>query len=145
MATPQPMPVTEGMLITHDRVFNEVINGRNLNLLSQLCTENYAYHGPGGVELRGIDQLREMIEGYLTAFPDLQMTPEDRIAEGNLIATRWSLVGTHDGPLDDIEPTGKKINITGQIIQRFEGTKIAEEWEVFDELEMLKQIGAMPE
>ena len=52
---------------------------------------------------------------------------------------------THDGPLDDIEPTDKSINITGQIISRFEGTKIAEEWEVFDELGMLQQIGAVPE
>ncbi len=145
MATPQPMSVTEGMLITHDRAFNEVVNGRNLALLSQLCTEDYAYHGPGGLELRGIDQLREMIEGYFAAFPDLHMTVEERVVEGDLISTRWSLTGTHDGPLEDIEATGKKINITGQLIMRFEGTKIAEEWESFDELAMLRQIGVMPD
>lgn len=51
--------------------------------------------------------------------------------------TSRGTIGTHDGPLDDIEPTGKSINITGQIISRFGGTKIAEEWEVFDELGML--------
>ncbi len=145
MATPQPMLEAEGRRITHHRGFNEVVNGQDLDLLSELCTEDYAYHGPGGLELRGVDQLREMIEGYLAAFPDLHMTVEERIVEGNLIATRWSLVGTHDGPLDDIEPTGKKIDITGQLIMRFEGTKVAEEWEVFDELAMLTQIGAMPE
>ena len=145
MATPHPMPVTEGMLITHDRAINEAVNGRNLDLLSQLCTEDYAYHGPGGLELRGVDQLREMIEGYLTALPDLHMTVEERVVEGNLISTRWSLVGTHLGPLDGIQATGKRINIAGQLIWRFEGTKIAEEWEVFDEVAMLRQIGAFPE
>ncbi len=145
MATPQPMPVTEGMLITHERVFNDLVNGRNLDLLPQLCTEDYVYHGPGGMDLRGIGELREMIEGYFAAFPDLQMTAEERVVEGDLISTRWSLTGTHDGPLDDIDPTGKKINISGQIIMRFEGSKIAEEWESFDEVAMLRQIGEMPE
>ena len=133
------------MRLTHYRVFNDVLNGRNLDLLPQLCTEDYAYHGPGGLELRGLDQLREMIQGYLTAFPDLHMSVEQRVVEGNLISTRWTVTGTHDGPLGEIEATGKKIDIAGQLIMRFEGAKIAEEWEVFDEMEMLKQIGASPE
>ena len=145
MSTTQPMPETEAMRITRDRVFNDVLNGRNLDLIPQLCTVDYLYHGPGGLELRGIDQLRGMIEGYHTALPDLQMTVEQSVVEGNLIATRWRVTGTHDGPLGDIEATGKKIDITGQLIMRFEGTKIAEEWEVFDEMGMLKQIGAIPE
>ena len=59
--------------------------------------------------------------------------------------TNRCLVGTHLGPLDGIEATGKRINIAGQLIWRFEGTKIAEEWEVFDEVAMLRQIGAFPE
>jgi steroid delta-isomerase-like uncharacterized protein len=145
MSTAQPMPEAEGMRLTHYRAFNEVVNGRNLDLLSQLCTEDYAYHGPGGLELRGVDQLREMIAGYFTAFPDLHMSVEQRVVEGNLISTRWNVTGTHDGPLDGIEPTGKKIDIPGQLTMRFEGARIAEEWEVFDEVAMLKQIGAFPE
>ena len=86
-----------------------------------------------------------MIQGYLTAFPDLHMSVEQRVVEGNLISTRWTVTGTHDGPLGEIEATGKKIDIAGQLIMRFEGAKIAEEWEIFDEMEMLRQIGASPE
>ncbi len=145
MSTTQPMPEVEGMRITHDRVFSDVLNGRNLDLLSQLCTQDYRYHGPGGVELEGVGQLREMIEGYFTAFPDLHMRVEQRVVEGNLISTRWTATGTHDGPLGDNEATGKKIEIAGQVIMRFEGTKIAEEWESFDQMEMLKQIGVISE
>jgi len=145
MPTAQPMEEAEGRRLTHYRVFNEVLNGRNLELLPQLCTQDYVYHGPGGLELEGIDQLRGMIEGYFTAFPDMHMEVEQRVVEGNLISTRWRVTGTHDGPLDGIEATGEKIDISGQLIMRFEGTKIAEEWEVFDQLAMLKQIGAIPE
>ena len=145
MSTAQPMPEAEGMRLTHDRAFNDVLNGRNLDLLSQLCTQDYRYHGPGGVELEGVGQLREMIEGYLTAFPDMHMTVEHRVVEGDLISTRWTVTGTHDGPLGDHDATGKKIEIAGQIIMRFEGTRIAEEWEVFDEVGMLKQIGVISE
>ncbi len=145
MPATQPMPESEARRITHHRIFNDVLNGRNLDLLSQLCTQDYAYHGPGALELRGIDELREMIEGYLTAFSDLHMAVKHRVVEGNLISTHWNATGTHDGPLGDIEPTGRKVDISGQVIMRFEGARIAEEWEVFDEMEMLKQIGAIPE
>ncbi len=145
MPTAQPMEEAEGRRLTHYRVFNEVLNGRNLELLPQLCTQDYVYHGPGGLELEGIDQLRGMIEGYFTAFPDMHMEVEQRVVEGNLISTRWRVTGTHDGPLDGIEATGEKIDISGQLIMRFEGTKIAEEWEVFDQLAMLKQIRSIPE
>ena len=69
---------------------------------------------------------------------------EQLVVEGDLISTRWRATGTHDGPLDNIEPTGKKIDINGQVIMRFEGSKIAEEWESFDEVAMLQQIGEMP-
>ncbi len=145
MSTTQPMLEDEARRITHDRAFAEVVNGRNLDLLSQLCTEDYVYHGPGGVDLRGVSELREMIQGYLTAFPDLHMAVEQLVVEGDLISTRWRATGTHLGPLDDIAPTGKRIDMSGQVIMRFEGTKIAEEWESFDEVAMLKQIGAFPE
>ena len=109
-----------------------------------MFTEDFTWH-LGAHDLTGLDQVREMIQGYLTAFPDLRMTVEQQIVEGNLIVNRWRATGTHDGPLEDIEPTGKSINMTGTLVSRFEGTKIAEEWENFDELGMLQQIGAIPE
>lgn len=67
------------------------------------------------------------------------------MVEEDLITNHWTVTGTHDGPLEDLEPTGRTIDISGLIIARFEGGKIAEEWEVFDELRMLQQMGAIPE
>ena len=141
----QPTTEAEGMRRTTKRFIEDVLNGLNLDLLPQFLTEDFSWHGPGGRNIDGIDGIREMIQGYLTAFPDLQMTIEQQVVEGDLITNRWRVKGTHDGPLEDFESTGKKIDITGLIISRFEGGKIAEEWEVFDELLMLQQIGAVQE
>ena len=144
MSTTQPMTEAEEMRRTTKRVIEEVINGRNLDLLPQFFTEDFIWH-EGARDFTGLDQVREMMQGYLTAFSDLHITVEQQIVEGKLICERWRGTGTHDGPLEDIEPTGKSADITGQFISRFEGTKIAERWENFDELRMLQQIGVIPE
>ncbi len=144
MSTTQPMTEAEAMRSTTRRVFEEVVNGRNLDLLPQFFTEDFTWH-LGARDATGLDQVREVIQGYLTAFPDLRITVEQQIVEGNLICTRFSATGTLDGPLEDVEPTGKRMDITAMNILRFEGTKIAEEWESFDEVGMLKQIGVISE
>lgn len=138
----QPQTQAEVMRATYKRVFEEMLNGRNLDMIPKLVTEDYVFHGPGGRTLTGVEQIREMVSGYLTAFPDLRMTIVQMLVEGDRCCTHWRASGTHNGPMGDIEPTGKKIQIDGIIIGRFEGTKIAEEWESFDELAMMKQIGA---
>ncbi len=140
----QPMTEAGAMRSTVKRVIEEVVNGQNLDLLPQFFTEDYTWH-LGAQEVTGLKQVREMMQAYLTAFSDLHLTIEQQSVEGNLICSRWSATGTLDGPLEDIEPTGKSFDMTGTIISRFEGTKIAEEWENFDELGMLRQIGAIPE
>ena len=141
----QPMTEAEQMRRTIDRVVEEMLNGPNLDVIPQFYTEGFTWHGPGGREMTGLDATREMVGGYLAAFPDLQFTVEQKVAEGDRIASYFRVTGTHDGPLEDIAPTGKKIDIAGLIISRFEGRKIAEEWEVFDELRMLQPIGVVPE
>ena len=70
------------------------------------------------------------------------MTVENEVAEGTLLATEWRAVGTHDGPLEDIPPTGNTIDIRGHAIARFDRGKVVEVFEVFDELAMLQQIAA---
>lgn len=121
----------------------EIVNGRKLDALDEIYTTNVVWHGPGAREIRGIQGVREMINGYLTAFPDVRMTIEHQVAEGNLLATEWRAKGTHKGPLGDIAPTGKTVDIRGHVIARYERGKVVEEFEVFDELQMLRQIGAV--
>ena len=79
-----------------------------------------------------------------SAFPDLRVTLEDDIAEGNKVVSRWRAQGTHQGELMGIAPTGNQMAITGITIDRIEEGKIVEEWENWDALGMMQQIGAVP-
>jgi predicted ester cyclase len=105
---------------------------------------DHVWHGPGGKEARGLKALKELAAGYLRAFPDLRMSIEDQIAEGDRVVTRWTAQGTHKGSLEGIAPTGKAVKVTGIVVDRFAGGKWVEEWESFDELGMMQQIGAIP-
>ncbi len=81
---------------------------------------------------------------YLSAFPDMRVTVEDVIAEADKVVTRWTIRGTHRGELMGIAPTDEQVEIEGITIQRIEGGKIAEEWERYDNLGTMQQIGAIP-
>jgi len=124
-------------------IIEKAVTGRDLDVLDQVYSPDLVWHGPGGREIKGLEGMKEMISGYQAAFPDLRMTAERQIAEGDTLAVEWRCVGTHDGPLGDIPPTGKRIDIRGHVMARFERGKIVEEFEVFDELRMLQQVGAV--
>ncbi len=126
------------------RTVDEAVNQGKLGVVDELVTTGYVYHGPGGQELRGPEGLRQLITMYRTAFPDLHMSIEGLIAEGDNVVLRWTVRATHKGDLQGIAPTGKKVTVTGIAVSRFEGGKIAEEWESFDQLSMMEQIGAVP-
>ena len=138
----QPQTDADAMRATYRRLVEEMLNGHRPELIPQFVTDDYVFHGPGGQTLTGADEVTEMVVGYQTAFPDLHMTIAQMIVEGDRLCLRFRVTGTHDGPLGEVAPTGKQIDINGTVIGRFEGTKIAEEWESFDELQMMQQIGA---
>ena len=123
------------------RIINDIINGRRLEQIDTLVSPSYVYHGPGDMEVRGPEGFKQLINMYLTAFPDLRMTIDDLIAEGDKVVTRWTGRGTHRGDLAGIAPTGKTATVTGIIISRFAGNKLVEDFESFDEVAMLRQLG----
>ena len=82
---------------------------------------------------------------YRTAFPDLQLTIEDIIAEGQTVMPRWSCRGTHKGDLSGIVPAGKQFTISGVSIARFTGGKMVEGWVNWDALGLMQQLGVVPE
>ena len=81
---------------------------------------------------------------YRTVFPDMTMTVEDIIADGDRVVVRWSARGTHGGDLAGFPPTGRPVSVTGIGIHRFVGGRIVENWSQFDQMGMLQQIGAVP-
>ena len=73
----------------------------------------------------------------------MQITVKQQLAEGDLVATRWSGRGTHEGELMGIEPTGKQVTVSGLTISRLEGGKIVEEFQNWDTFGLMQQLGAI--
>lgn len=81
---------------------------------------------------------------FTTAFPDAHIHIESAISEGDLVASRWTIRGTHQGDFQGVPPTGRPITIAGVDFSRAAGDQIAEHWAQFDLLGVMAQIGALP-
>ena len=90
--------------------------------------------------------MKQFLALNFEAFPDFNVTVEDVIAEGEKVVRRYTTRGTHQGQTEMFgPPTGRQIEQKGITIHRIEDGKIAEEWEAFDSLIMLQQLGLAPE
>jgi predicted ester cyclase len=90
------------------------------------------------------DGHRGMVEMFAAAFPDWEEQVEDAVAEGDRVAGRMTAGGTHTGEFQGIEPSGKRVTITGIGIMRFNEGKIVESWWEFDAIGLMTQLGAIP-
>ena len=126
------------------RVIEETINNKNLSLIDELYASNHVMrnnleepsHGPEGV--------REDYNMYLTAFPDVHLTIEDMIAEGDKVVVPYTVRGTHRGELMGIAPTGKQITVLVVWIARIADGKLVESQLIFDAMGMMQQLGVIP-
>ncbi len=126
------------------RFYDEVFNKKNLAVIDDFLDPHIIEHSlPPGLP-GGIEGSRQFIGMYLTAFPDLHLTAEDMIAEGDKVVSRLTMRGTHRGEFMGIPPTGKQVTITGIQIPRIAGGKITENWINLDALGMLQQLGVIP-
>ena len=94
---------------------------------------------PGGAQ--GPEGITRVVETFVDAFPDLQVTLDDELSSGDKVVTRWTSRGTHQGELMGIAPTGRRIEVTAVGIWRVADGKIAEACLVFDALGMMQQLG----
>lgn len=117
----------------------------NLGVIDELVTTDYVGHDPAQPDMQGPQGIKEFITGYLTGFPDGRITIDEQLAEGDLVATRWTGRGTHQGELMGIPPTGKQVTVSGITISRVKNGKVVEEWSNWDTLGMLQQLGVVPE
>jgi steroid delta-isomerase-like uncharacterized protein len=126
----------------HEEIWN---SQGNLDAADEIYAPDYIGHDPTLPEdIRGVEAAREFAAMYRSAFPDLEFIIEDQIAEGDKVATRLTVRGTHQGELEGIAPTGNEVEIKGIVFSRIAEGKIAEDWGVFDILGLMQQIGAIP-
>ena len=130
--------------VTERRMVAEALNKGNLTTVDECLTPDFVYHAPGGVEVKGPDGYKQFIAGLRTAYPDIHVKIENILAEGDTVATRTTCTFTFTGQTGTVAPTGKQVSMTGTILDRFEGNRLAETWEFYDRLDLYQQLGLMP-
>lgn len=128
------------------RFFQEFWDQKNLSVADELMATDHVDHTPGSPPglPPGPEGFKQFASVYFAAFPDLRLTIEDMVAEGDEVVTRWTSHATHTGNFIGIPPTGKSTSITGITINRIVEGKAVETWTNFDMLGLLQQLGVVP-
>jgi steroid delta-isomerase-like uncharacterized protein len=125
------------------RAVVESFNQGNLDVAATYLAGDFTDHSlpPGTTAGRASAQQRWAM--LRAALPDARITIDDLVAEGDTVAVRFTLRGTHTGPLMGTAPTGRRVAVTGIDLNRIVDGRIAERWENFDTLGLLQQLGAV--
>ena len=126
------------------RRFFDELNKLNVAGLDDVCTTDFKLHFPGAPGALPREAAKQFFGMFFAAFPDIQHTLEDQLAEGDKVAVRLTIRGTQQGEFQGIPATGKAITMTSLNILHFANGKIAEQWVETDNLGLLQQLGAIP-
>jgi steroid delta-isomerase-like uncharacterized protein len=126
------------------RYYDDVLTQRDTTLLDTLLAPSFVSYLPNGTPISR-DQYVQAIAMSHNAFPDLQVTIHDQIAEGEKVVTRWSARGTHLGTFAGIPATGKPITVTAMHIHRVADGKLMEHWEEINLFSVMQQLGVLPQ
>ena len=125
------------------RIFEEGINQNKQGVFDELIALSYVNHDiPAPTP--GLEGFKLVIGMFLAAFPDMRVTIEEELAEGNKVITRGYFTGTHQGDFQGIPPTGKQIKVKYIDIWLVENGKLVENWVRLDELGLMQQLGVIP-
>jgi steroid delta-isomerase-like uncharacterized protein len=114
-------------------------DGLSRGIFTVPYTDDFVGHG-GSTTFTHEDGMKEA-KGWRDAFPDLAVNVDLIVAEGDLVAVRWTARGTNTGTGNGIPATGRKVQVSGTAIFRFVDGRIAEEWTSANTLGLLKQLG----
>lgn len=110
----------------------------------ELYDPDCVFHGfPPGLP-PGVEGFKQFYQLFFAAFPDAHIDVEDMIGEGDQVAARYTIRGTHQGAFMNLAPTGTPVAVRGATVLRFDNGKCVERWQYFDEMSLLQQLGALP-
>ncbi|HXY88456.1 MAG TPA: ester cyclase [Candidatus Acidoferrales bacterium] len=124
------------------RFVEEVLNRGKLDLIPVFVAVDCVEHIPIIGQGAGCEGMKQAYATLLGAFPNLHYTIEDMVAEGDKVAWRWTMRGTHKGVYLGLPPTEREVVAHGASFERIAGDKIIERWAIMPEAEVLRQIGA---
>ena len=128
------------------RFVEELWNNRQLDTADEIFAPHCITHQlrsgePITSEPRDPESLKQHIREWVKAFPDLQFTLEQTVANGDRVASQMTMRGTHTAEWMGVSPTGKQISIAMMTIHRIEAGKIVEDWVLVDSLGFFQQLG----
>jgi len=127
------------------RYVEEVLNKKNLTLIDELFAPTFIDHDSSMPQAKGPAGLKRLAAIVHTSFPALHFTIEDMVAEGDRVVYPYSVRGTHENDFMGIAATGKQISFTGIHIYRVADGQLQEEWENWDTLGVIRQLGGIPQ
>ena len=134
--------MTVAATVDYQRTWVEAVNRGDVSTADRSFSHDVVIHITGMQEpVRGVQAWKEFMTLFLTGFPDAHFTMEDHLVMGDRVAHRWSVRGTHTGPLGPTPPTGRPVAITGLIIDKVAEGKVVERWEQYDQPLMMQQLG----
>jgi serine phosphatase RsbU (regulator of sigma subunit) len=134
------VPTEEQNKASFRRYLEQAWNQSNLEVVDETF-DRYVSHQPDGSVLeRGPEDVKRFIKEFRSAFPDLRISPDDQIAEGDKVVSHGTIRGTHQGEFRGLAPTGEEREIKGMAIFRFSSEgKVVESWDSYDQLSLMRQ------
>lgn len=125
------------------RWFEEVWNNKREDVIDEMLAADGVGYGLGPEPVMGPENFKAFHRNFVSAYPDIRVSVEDTIVEGDKIAARCRVTGTHCGDGIGVTPCNNAVDFTGMLIVRVKDGKIIEAWNEFNFMEMYKQVGAL--
>jgi predicted SnoaL-like aldol condensation-catalyzing enzyme len=139
--------VSEANKATVRRLIDEIQNRHDLARIDAFFTPNFINHLEGpevSADLTAAERAKLVFGQLFAAFPDLHVTIQDQLAEGDKVVTHKLFHGTHQGPFMGVAPTGRPITFAVIDILRLDNGKVVEHWAIQDRLALMQQLGMLP-
>lgn len=127
------------------RFYDEVLNAHNVAMVDSFCMPDFVDHNPDqGHSGKGIDDLKAGFTEFFTAYPDIHVTTNFMMADGDKVMAYVTMTGTNSGSMGNMPATNKQVNIDGIDVISLKDGKATERWGFFDNMKMMQQLGMMP-
>jgi predicted ester cyclase len=130
---------------TGQRFFEDMLGKANWALADEILSKDIVMHHPSSPQpVAGAQAVVGFLGAFRAGFPNMSMKVELAFGEGDMVAVRWRMSGTHTAELFGIPPTGKPVSVVGISLLRFANGKVVEDWVSEDSLGLMQQIGVIP-
>ena len=124
--------------------FEAAFAANDVATIDELCAPDLVDHNPLPDQKPGLIGFKDTISMYKGVFPDSQVDVQHILGEGDLVATHWTVSGTHQAEFFGTPATGRKVTVEGMNVYRLVDGRITDVWTQFDGLGVMQQLGALP-